>query len=156
MQIFENISFTEGEIEAVEKLSSVGKKLIYSHLKKVRKICMENAVLCQKGINYASSSWKTVDQMFIGKEVRTKNCCREHLMLILSFVVTLRVYRVKILSCDIKSSQILPLYDLTYLYFLKNCQYKFIKQIIFLQYRKKARLDLALCTSLNSKSLSKL
>lgn len=33
---------------------------------------MENAVLCQKGINCASSSWKTVDQMFIGKEVRTK------------------------------------------------------------------------------------
>ena len=34
---------------------------------------MENAVLCQKGINYyASSSWKTVDQMFIDKEVRTK------------------------------------------------------------------------------------
>ena len=51
MQIFENISSTEGEIEAVEKLSSVGKKLIYSHLEKIRKICMENAVLCQKGIN---------------------------------------------------------------------------------------------------------
>lgn len=27
MQIFENISSTEGEIEAVEKLSSVGKKI---------------------------------------------------------------------------------------------------------------------------------
>lgn len=72
MQIFENISSTEGEIEAVEKLSSVGKKLIYSHLEKIRKICMENAVLCQKDIDYASFSWKTVDQMFIGKEVRTK------------------------------------------------------------------------------------
>lgn len=46
--------------------------------------------------------------------------------------------------------------DWKYLYPLKNCKCKFIVQIIFLQYRKKARLDLALCTSLNSKSLSKL
>lgn len=111
MQIFENISSTEGEIEAVEKLSSVGKKLIYSHLKKIRKICMENAVLCQKGINMLLPPEKLLIGCLLVKRSELKSsqiqlCCREHLILILSFVVTLRVYRVKILSCNIKSSQI--------------------------------------------------
>ena len=37
MQIFENISSTEGEIEAVEKLSSVGKKInLFTSEKKER------------------------------------------------------------------------------------------------------------------------
>lgn len=52
---------------------------------------MENAVLCQKGINYAFSSWKTVDQMFIGKEDRAKKFTNS--------VVLLRAFNINSLIC---------------------------------------------------------
>ena len=60
---------------------------------------------------YASPPEKLLIRCLLVKRLELKSsqiqlCCREHLILILSFVVTLRVYRVKILSCDIKSSQI--------------------------------------------------
>ena len=71
MQIFENISSTEGEIEAVEKLSSVGKKLIYSHLKKKKDMYGERSAMSER-YQLCLFLLKTVDQMFIGKEVRTK------------------------------------------------------------------------------------
>lgn len=87
------------------------KKLIYSHLKKIRKICMENAVHVRKVSIRLLPPEKLLIRCLLVKRSELKSsqiqlCCREHLILILSFVVTLRVYRVKILSCDIKSSQI--------------------------------------------------
>ena len=72
MQIFENISSTEGEIEAVEKLSSVGKKInLFTSEKNKKDMYGERSAMSER-YQYASSSWKTVDQMFIDKEVRTK------------------------------------------------------------------------------------
>ena len=110
MQIFENISSTEGEIEAVEKLSSVGKK-INLFWKKWERYVWRTQCYVRKVSIMLFSPEKLLIRCLLVKRSELKSsqiqlCCREHLILILSFVVTLRVYRVKILSCDIKSSQI--------------------------------------------------
>ena len=111
MQISENISSTEGEIEAVEKLSSVGKKInLFTSEKKERYVWRTQCYVRKVSIMLLSPE-KLLIRCLLVKRSELKSsqiqlCCREHLILILSFVVTLRVYRVKILSCDIKSSQI--------------------------------------------------
>ena len=111
MQIFENISSTEGEIEAVEKLSSVGKKInLFTSEKKERYVWRKQCYVRKVSIRLLPPE-KLLIRCLLVKRSELKSsqiqlCCWEHLILILSFVVTLRVYRVKILSCDIKSSQI--------------------------------------------------
>ena len=111
MQIFENISSTEGEIEAVEKLSSVGKKInLFTSEKKERYVWRKQCYVRKVSIRLLPPE-KLLIRCLLVKRSELKSsqiqlCCQEHLILILSFVVTLRVYRVKILSCDIKSSQI--------------------------------------------------
>lgn len=111
MQISENISSTEGEIEAVEKLSSVGKKInVFTSEKKERYVWRTQCYVRKVSIMLLSPEKLLIRCLLVKRsEIKSSQiqlCCREHLILILSFVVTLRVYRVKILSCDIKSSQI--------------------------------------------------
>lgn len=72
MQISENISSTEGEIEAVEKLSSVGKKInLFTSEKNKKDMYGERSAMSER-YQLCLFLLKTVDQMFIGKEVRTK------------------------------------------------------------------------------------